>query len=68
MTVDRIRKTSSLYNINIPLASGASVFRGQEVGVVNGTYTCNNLAGGTSGAPMVPIGMALEDAVQANGD
>jgi hypothetical protein len=65
MTVDRIRKTSVLQTINIPLASGAIVYRGNEVGVVSGTFTCNNLAAGTAAAPMVPIGMPLEDADQS---
>jgi hypothetical protein len=61
----RVRIREVLTRLTIPLASGATIYQGEEVAAVPGTYTAN-VAGAVTG--MRIIGPAVESVVQASGD
>jgi len=68
MTAERVRDTAHWDNITIPLATGGTATRGNAVGAVYGTHTATEITSTAIAVPMIPLGMPLEDRIQANGD
>ena len=68
MTAERVRDIAHWDNVTIPLASGGTATRGNVVGVLYGTHTATEITTTAIAVPMIPLGMPLEDRVQANGD
>lgn len=58
----RLQLEEELYIVTVPLASGAEVFQGDEIGVIAGTNTCDQISAVTA---MLPLGNAVEDATYA---
>lgn len=61
----RVRIHKSLRKLTVPLATGAVLYAGEEVGVVVGTRTANVVSGTTN---MKALGTAIEDVDQTAGD